>query len=94
MTFGRKLKALRVSGGLAQRELAALLQMDAAYLSRIENDAPNHMPGPTTIERMSKALKLERSEADELFALAGKIPPDVLSKMLARPALFERIRKA
>jgi len=94
MTFGRKLKSLRVSGGLAQRELAALLQMDAAYLSRIENDVPNHMPGPTTIERMVKALGLERGAADELFALAGKIPPDVLNKMLAQPKLFERIRRA
>lgn len=93
-TFGAKLRRIREDRRMSQRELGELLEIDLAYLSRIENDAPNHTPGPTTIERMSKALKLGRSEADELFALAGKVPPDVLSKMLAKPALFERIRKA
>lgn len=94
MSFGRKLKSLRVSGGLTQRELAALLEMDAAYLSRIENDKPNHTPEAATIGRVIKALNLERVEADRLFALAGKVPPDVLKKMLGKPELFERIRRA
>lgn len=94
MTFGSTLREIRAARNITQRELAALIQMDAAYLSRIENDVPNHTPGPTTIDKMGKALGLKVREVDELYAQAGKVPPDVLKKLLAKPQLFAKIRRA
>lgn len=94
MTFGSKLKELRGLRGATQRGLAALLNMDAAYLSRIENDIPNHLPSTETIQKIIKALKLSRAESDALFTLAKRLPPDVESKLLSRPQLYERVRRA
>jgi transcriptional regulator with XRE-family HTH domain len=93
MTFGHKLKSFRGSRVVSQKELAALLQMDTAYLSRMESDTPNHLPGIITISRISKALKLNTQEADELYVLAKKLPPDVEQKLLAKPSLLDKVRK-
>lgn len=80
--------------GASQRALAALLKTDAAYLSRVEHDAPRHTPSIDTIQRIVKALRLTRAEADELYTLANHLPPDIESKLIAKPQLFERIRRA
>lgn len=93
LTFGHKLKGLRGGKVVSQRELAGRLDMDPAYLSRIENDLPNHLPSVDTIERIVKALRLQRMEADQLFVLAGRIPPDVRAKLLNNPRLFDFIRR-
>lgn len=93
MTFGYKLKELRMARGASQRGLAALLKMDAAYLSRIENDVPNHMPSAETIQRIIKALRLTQTEGDMLFTLASRLPPDIESKLLSKPQLFEKVRR-
>lgn len=93
MTFGQKLKSLRVGRGVKQRELAALLDMDTAYLSRVENDLPNHLPSVPTIRRIAKALDLRMSEADELYILAKKIPPDVEIKLITKPHFLNEVRK-
>lgn len=93
MTFGQKLKSLRGGRVVKQRELAALLDMDAAYLSRIENDVPNHLPSVPTIQRMAKALDLSMAEADDLYLLANRIPPDVEIKLITKPHLLNEVRK-
>lgn len=79
--------------GASQRGLAALLKMDAAYLSRIENNAPNHTPSAESIQRIIKALRLTQAEADALFTLASRLPPDIESKLLSKPQLFEKVRR-
>jgi len=38
MTLGQKIKELRESNGMLQRQLAAKLEMGDAYLSKIEHD--------------------------------------------------------
>lgn len=94
MTFGLKLKMLRGGRAVSQRALAETLKIDTAYLSRIETGAAVYTPNVETIQNISKALKLSRSEADELYVLANKLPPDIAEKLLSRPELFQRIRKA
>ena len=37
-TFGQKLRGLRRSKGVTQRELAAKVEVDFSYISKIEND--------------------------------------------------------
>lgn len=92
MTFGHKLKSLRGGRVVSQKALAAKLEMDTAYLSRIENDVPNHLPSVATILRIIKALSLNAQDADSLYVLANKIPPDVAAKLLRFPDLWGVIR--
>ncbi len=66
--FGARLKELRTRVGLIQRELAESVDIDATYLSKIENGV---MPPPTVkvITRLAEALETEK---DEVIQLAGK----------------------
>lgn len=94
MKFGKQLKRLRAAREISQRELAERLEMDRAYLCRIESDTPNHTPGVETISRIIKALELHEQGADDLFIAAKRLPPDILAKLLEQPRLFSRIRRA
>lgn len=38
MTLGRKIKELRESSGMFQRQLAAILEIGDGYVSKVEND--------------------------------------------------------
>ena len=38
MTLGQKIKELRESSGMLQRQLAAILEIGDGYLSKVEND--------------------------------------------------------
>jgi len=93
MTFGRKLKSLRGVRVISQRDLAAALDMDTGYLSRIETDATGSLPSAVTIQRIVAALDLSRAEADELFVLANKLPPDVEIKLITKPRLLDKVRR-
>jgi len=72
-SFGKRIKALRIERKLSQQELAAQVEIDAGYLSKIEAEK---VPPPSekVIERLSKALDTEN---DELMLLAGKSPKDI-----------------
>lgn len=94
MKFGQQLRRLRTAREISQRELAGRLEMDRAYLCRIESDTPNYTPGVETISRIIKALELQEQDADDLFIAAKRLPPDILAKLLEQPRLFSRIRRA
>lgn len=68
--------------------------MNTGQLSRIENDYPDHVPGLSILHRIVKALDLQQKDVDGLFVAAGKLPPDVLDKLLNNPSLFTRVRRA
>lgn len=82
-TFGQRLRALRVVKNLTQRELAEQVAgrlkdedrrgFDFTYLSKIEND---RVLPPSTSAILQLAAVLE-TNADELLALAGKVPSDI-----------------
>lgn len=87
MTFGKRVKQLRKAKGLTQQELADTVAarlkdqdrrgFDVTYLSKIEND---RMPPPSTpaVIELAKALD---ADADELLALAKRVPPDMSKKL-------------
>jgi transcriptional regulator with XRE-family HTH domain len=80
--FGERLREIRKSRNLTQRDLAdkvaTLLKaedrrgFDFTYLSKIEN---GKTPPPSIPAIIQLAHVLE-TDADELIALAGKVPPD------------------
>jgi transcriptional regulator with XRE-family HTH domain len=72
-TFGKHIQRLRRERGLTQREVAAKLEIDFTYLSKIENDR-GEAPGEETVRRLADVLE---TEAEELLALAGRVPPEL-----------------
>ena len=88
------MRYLRSAREVSQKRLAGLLDIDQAYLSRVENDHQQYVPNLETLKRIVKALDLQQKDADGLFVAARKLPPDVHAKLLEQPQLFSRIRKA
>lgn len=78
---------------VSQKALAEILEMDNAYLSRVEGDANGCLPSVPTIQRIVKALDLNQSESDELYLLANKLPPDVEIKLITKPHLLNKVRR-
>ena len=70
MTLGNKIKELRESSGLLQRELASRLNLGEGYLSKVENDQkPLNREHLKTI---SEIFKEPREELEKLW-LAVKL---------------------
>ena len=90
MTFGERLRQLRLERRINQRDLAAQVGIDFTYLSKIENNrmAP---PAGDTIVKLARALG---AETDELLLLANKVPRDLtplITKSVALPAFLRSI---
>jgi len=76
-TFGERLRELRKARGWTQRDLANGVGIDFTYLSKLENGVVPP-PGEKTISALASVLD---ADADDLFGLAGKIPPQLLEKV-------------
>lgn len=75
--FGAKLRELRQKKTMTLRSLAEAAGVDFTYLSKIENDRLDYLPGVETIRDLAQALDVD---AIELLQLANKVPPE-LSKL-------------
>jgi transcriptional regulator with XRE-family HTH domain len=73
MKFGPYIRETREAKGFGLRELARLIEVEPAYLSKIEREifAP---PSEALIVKIAGHLD---EDSDRLLALAGKIPTDV-----------------
>jgi len=76
-TFGSKLKAIRRSKNVSQRDLANAVGCDYTYISKIEND---RLPPPAveTIMKISDALQIP---SEILLAPSGKVTSEVKDVM-------------
>jgi transcriptional regulator with XRE-family HTH domain len=74
--FGAKLRSLRAARGVLQRDMAAALEVSAAYLSALEHGRRG-APSAGLIHQICEYFGLIWDDADELKALA----------MLSRPRL-------
>lgn len=89
MTFGEKLRSLRLKSNFTQRELAERLDVSFTYLSKLENDRMNHPPSEDFIERL--AIELQ-ANTDELLILARRVPTDVAETIINNPDSIELLR--
>jgi len=82
--LGAKLRQLRVESGLLQREVASELQVDIAYVSKIENNEK-----PLSRLHLRKLALLFRISEEELntFWLADKILNLTKDESLANGAI-------
>jgi transcriptional regulator with XRE-family HTH domain len=67
--FGAKLRALRAARGVLQRDMAAALEVSAAYLSALEHGRRG-APSAGLIHQICEYFGLIWDDADELKALA------------------------
>ncbi len=86
-TFGRRIRRRRREGKLSQRQLASLVGVDFTYLSKLENDQQGQSPGEELVMKLAEQL---HEDAEELLALAGKVPVEALRTLAREDADFAR----
>jgi len=84
--LGVKLKKLRETNGMVQRQIAALLEVDTAFISKVEKEekqiSKNH------IARLAKLFKVPANElnsiwvADKILALIEDEKKDSIERIL------------
>jgi HTH-type transcriptional regulator, competence development regulator len=88
-TFGQRIKNKRRALGLTQRQVAAELEIDFTYLSKLENDR-GEPPGEKTVRRLAVVL---HEDAEELLALAGKVPESLRDRAQQDVAFARLLRR-
>jgi len=89
-TIGQRIREIRKSRNLTQRELADRVGINFTYLSRVENDRldDEQTPREETLQRIAKALN---ADPDELLLLARRIPDAYRDRILSRPGMFRKL---
>ena len=92
MTFGSHIRAVREclrseNSAFSLRQVAQRIDVEPAYLSKIERDqvAP---PSEATTRRLAAVLD---EDPDVLLAMAGKVSADLRQIILRRPKLFAQL---
>ena len=75
--FGARLRALRAERGMTLKDLAAQLQVSAAYLSALEH-GKRGAPRPGLVHQVCEALGLIWDQAEDLAQLARLSHPRVV----------------
>ncbi len=88
-TFGRFVRRRREElargrGGYSVRKMAAMLDIQPSYISKIEREEVKP-PSEETIIQMAQVLEVDQ---DVLLALAGKVSADLRGIIVKRPQLF------
>lgn len=76
MTFGQRIRELRQSKSMTQKELAEKIGISFAYVSKLETGTKSP-PRENIIMALVKALGINNVGMDELFGLANKLPSDL-----------------
>jgi HTH-type transcriptional regulator, competence development regulator len=90
MKFGPHIRETREARAITLRGLARLLEVEPAYLSKIEREifAP---PSESLIMKIAAHLD---EDPDQLLALAGKIPSDVKEAIIhSNGKLAKKVRE-
>lgn len=94
--LGKKLKELREAKGLVQRQVATILEVDTAYVSKIESNEKLVSRGH--IKKLAKLYSIPAKEletlwlADKLYDLAEDEPVAIQAMKLAEMELLNKTR--
>lgn len=80
MSVGDKVREWRKEAGLSQRQLAELVGVSFPHISKIESDRE-----PASSDLLQRIAQAVKRDADELFALAGRLPNDVAEIVKSDP---------
>lgn len=91
--FGTFIRERRTAKGYSLRRFAELVGISPTYLSHVEQDK---VDSPPTADRIQKMAELLGESADELIAMAGRVPEDlpkiIQSQPEAMPALLRAVK--
>ena len=76
MSFGEILKEIRAKRG-SVRKVAELLEIDFAYLSKLENDKVSFKPSRDFLNKVVEKLNCDEVEKNNLFSEAGRIDEEI-----------------
>jgi transcriptional regulator with XRE-family HTH domain len=79
--LGRLLRSKRLAKGLSLRRFAELVGVSPTYLSQVEQGNCD----PPTAERVGRMAEILSENADELTALAGRVPEDLPTIIQRQP---------
>jgi HTH-type transcriptional regulator, competence development regulator len=88
-SFGKRIQELRRAKSLTQRQLAERLGIDFTYLSKLENSR-GEPPGEQTVRNLARELG---ADAEQLLALAGKIPSELRARAAEDPEFALLLRR-
>lgn len=89
--FGDVLREKRMAKGISLRKFADQVGVSPTYLSQVEQ---NNMDPPTA-ERVQRMAEILGENADELIALAGRMPEDLPKIIQKQPTQMpELLREA
>jgi transcriptional regulator with XRE-family HTH domain len=88
--LGQKLKELREANGLVQRQVAAELEVDTAYISKVENEE-KHL-SKAHLNKIARVLKTKEAELQKLW-LSDKILALIKDEPTAKESLKIAIQK-
>jgi transcriptional regulator with XRE-family HTH domain len=80
--FGQFVRDRRTAKGLSLRKFAELVGVSPTYLSQVEQGNCD----PPTAERVRRMAEILGENADELTALAGRVPTDLPRMLQKQPA--------
>jgi len=83
--LGSKLKELRESNGYVQRQIAAELEVDTAYISKVEND--EKPLSKSHLKKLSKIYKISERELLTIW-LTDKIKELVRNEPTAKESIL------
>ena len=83
--LGSKLKELRESNGYVQRQIAAELEVDTAYISKVENDEKSL--SKIHLKKLSKIYKISERELLTIW-LTDKIKELVKDEPTAKESIL------
>jgi transcriptional regulator with XRE-family HTH domain len=87
MRFGPHIREIREAKSIGLRELARLIEVEPAYLSKIEREI---FPPPSEMLIVKIAGHLGE-DPDKLLAMAGKIPSDVKDLIIQSEGQLARL---
>lgn len=89
--FGQWLRKKRLAKGYSLRKFAEEVGVSPTYLSHVEQGEAD----PPTAERVTKMAILLDENADEMIALAGRVPEDLPEIIQSQPTeMLELLREA
>ena len=88
--LGKFIRARRNEAGLGLREFARLISKSAPFLTQLELDDDPPPASEDTLRAIARVLQID---ADELFALANKLPRDLAPESQREIALYRKVKE-
>jgi len=89
--FGTFIRERRTAKGYSLRRFAELVGISPTYLSHVEQDK---VDSPPTVDRIKKMAELLGESADELSAMAGRVPEDLPKIIQSQPEAMPALLRA